>query len=72
MECALAQFALDVKDAVGWEVALNESESSNEVRSRNLRTQQRATKSMPITSMRYDSNVVLVDTFVKNLLVKDK
>ncbi len=43
-----------------------------EVRSRNLRTQQRATKSMPITSMRYDSNVVPVDTFVKNLLVKDK
>ena len=27
---------------------------------------------MPITSMRYDSNVVPVDTFVKNLLVKDR
>ncbi len=26
---------------------------------------------MPITSMRYDSNVVLVETFVINLLVKD-
>ena len=27
---------------------------------------------MPITSMRYDSNVVPVDTFVRNLLVKDR
>ncbi len=27
---------------------------------------------MPITSMRYDSNVVLVETFVINLLVKDR
>jgi hypothetical protein len=51
-----AQFALRLLDVIGLAFALKMSESSDEVCVRNLRTQQRAIKSMPITSMRYGLN----------------